>query len=200
MAGDKARLTPIALLVVVLIAVALVLAMIDKAMLEIAARHPTGALGHLIAGYELKRAAFLRWWPLLLLVGVLVLGLLFLGLKKLMAIAYRAREEEAGFAFKKESHALRRVEFSLREGIAENPEPQSQVFLGVDDKGSPIFLTDRARSMHLHVLGQTGSGKTKSVIEPLLFQDLRRRRGVCVIDGKGSQDNEERFLAMATLS
>jgi type IV secretory pathway TraG/TraD family ATPase VirD4 len=51
--------------------------------------------------------------------------------------------------------------------------------------------------MHTHCLGQTGTGKTRSVIEPLILQDLLRKRGVVVVDGKGAQENEERLAAMA---
>jgi type IV secretory pathway TraG/TraD family ATPase VirD4 len=112
----------------------------------------------------------------------------------------RARERAAGFAFRPESPALERADYSLKEALLANPDPASQVFLGKDDRGQPVYLTNHARSMHLHVLGQTGSGKTKSVIEPLVLQDLIAGRGVLLVDGKGSEDNEERFIAMAELA
>src|SRR5262249_7378295 len=84
--------------------------------------------------------------------------------------------------------------------VRANPAPAEQVVLGLSDQGEPVYLTDRARSMHVHVLGQTGSGKTRSVIEPLVLQDIWRGRGVLLVDGKGSQENEERLASMAAAS
>ncbi len=200
MQDEKPRLTPAALLVVVLIAAAVLAAIIDKGILALVHQHPSGPFARSVDGYLHARARLVAWWPVVVVVAVFAVGIVFVGLKKLSAHLYRIREEAAGFAFKNEGYHLERREFSLKDGIEQNPNPQGQIFLGVDANGQRVYLTDRARSMHLHVLGQTGSGKTKSVIEPLIFQDLRRRRGVCVVDGKGSQDNEERLLAMAALA
>jgi type IV secretory pathway TraG/TraD family ATPase VirD4 len=132
-----------------------------------------------------------------LLLAVLAIAFLFLGLKKASAALNRWRDQMAGLAFEKESYGLRPRAYSLGALVRANPAPADQVVLGLSDQGSPVYLTDRARSMHVHVLGQTGSGKTKSVIEPLVFQDLSRGRGVLLIDGKGSQENEERLASMA---
>src|SRR5687767_5033214 len=109
----------------------------------------------------------------------------------------RWRDRLAGMTFTKERYALPQRAFSLGELVSANPALADQVVLGLSERGAPVYLTDQARSMHVHVLGQTGSGKTKSVIEPLVFQDLWRGRGVLMVDGKGSQENEERLASMA---
>jgi hypothetical protein len=75
--------------------------------------------------------------------------------------------------------------------------PAGASLLGFDDRGEPVYISDAARAMHVHLLGQTGSGKTASVIYPLLFQDARRGFPIVFIDGKGSVDNEEQLAAIA---
>lgn len=52
----------------------------------------------------------------------------------------------------------------------------------------PIVLTERQRTMHLHVMGYTGSGKTASVVLPLAFQDILRGKPVVIISAKGSDE------------
>jgi type IV secretory pathway TraG/TraD family ATPase VirD4 len=123
--------------------------------------------------------------------------LLFLLLKKWLTATYRWAAETAGFAFKKAKYTFPSQPFSFREAIEGNRDPENQVALGADAKGRLVYLTDTQRSMHIHLLGQTGSGKTKSVIEPLVYQDMRRQRGVLMIDAKGSAENEDRLTAMA---
>ena len=48
-----------------------------------------------------------------------------------------------------------------------------------------VCLTDRERTRHVHVVGATGSGKSK-FLEHLIRQDINARRGLCLIDPKGS--------------
>lgn len=100
-------------------------------------------------------------------------------------------------AFKKESFDLAPRPFAFGRLVGANPATDDQVVLALSDHDQPVYLTDRAGSMHVHVIGQTGSGKTRSVIEPLVLQDLYRGRGVLVIDGNGSEENEERLASMA---
>jgi type IV secretory pathway TraG/TraD family ATPase VirD4 len=135
----------------------------------------------------------------LALLGLVAFGGALYGCKRLAAATNAWRARRAGMAFAQASYELRREPFSLRDVILRNPSPEDQVVLGIGPDGRPVYLTDHARSMHTHVLGQTGSGKTKSVIEPLMLQDMLRGRGVLVVDGKGSQENEERFVGMAAL-
>lgn len=59
--------------------------------------------------------------------------------------------------------------------------------------GKPVerafFVSEKQRTMHMHVLGQTGSGKSASVLFPLALQDIIAGKPVVVIDAKGSEEN-----------
>lgn len=49
----------------------------------------------------------------------------------------------------------------------------------------PIYLSDKIRSRHVHIIGATGSGKTESVILNFLRQDVARGLGTIILDAKG---------------
>ena len=53
-----------------------------------------------------------------------------------------------------------------------------------------IYIPDRVRSRHVHIMGATGSGKTESVLLNLIDQDAKRGYPVVIVDAKG----EEAFL------
>jgi type IV secretory pathway TraG/TraD family ATPase VirD4 len=195
-------------LIGLLVLTAMTIALCERSAQALLAKQ--GAEGDLPASYQVP-AAFLNlylqlryhvlehwlFYSVLALLGPVVI---YLALKKWLAMVGRMREERAGMSFKQASYSYPMTPFSLRDAIKNNPRPQDQVFLGLTDEGAPVYLTDHQRSMHLHVIGQTGSGKTRSVIEPLLMQDLRRGRGVIVVDGKASEENVQRLCAMAATS
>jgi hypothetical protein len=124
----------------------------------------------------------------------------------------RWRERLSGMGFSQHSYGLRNpfaragegavaaAQEAFVEALWANEAPDTRVVLGVDEKRRPVYLTDRARSMHVQLIGQTGSGKTQSVIYPLLFQDVWRRRGVVLLDAKGSAENEQAIVRMAAAS
>jgi intracellular multiplication protein IcmO len=56
-------------------------------------------------------------------------------------------------------------------------------------KGTPRFISDEQRTMHLHCLGQTGCGKTQGALFPFVMQDMRAGKGVLIADGKGSNEH-----------
>ena len=67
--------------------------------------------------------------------------------------------------------------------------------LGSKRGGGGIGLTDKERTRHVHVVGATGSGKSK-FLEHMIRQDIGRRRGLCLIDPKGSlADDVEAWCA-----
>src|SRR5262249_53453673 len=151
---------------------------ITIALLEEAVRHPS--LAHRLGAYLAARAFVIDNWifvTLLVLCGLVLIAFVFLGFKRLSAAMNRWRDRVAGLAFKRQPSAPPPRAYSLGALARANPMPAEQVVLGLSDQGKPVYLTDRARSMHVHVLGQTGSGKTKSVIEPLVLQDVWRGRG-----------------------
>jgi type IV secretory pathway TraG/TraD family ATPase VirD4 len=208
MTHDPRRgLGPVGVLFVLLLVLGVAIALLEQASQALLAKQGAGALPSayrpvvpVLNAYLATSGYVLGHWfasIVVALISLLAIALLFLGLKKLSAAMNRWRDRMAGLAFKKETYDLPPRAYSLGALVHANPAPAEQVVLGLSDQGEPVYLTDRARSMHVHVLGQTGSGKTRSVIEPLVLQDLWRGRGVLVIDGKGAQENEERLASMA---
>ena len=61
-----------------------------------------------------------------------------------------------------------------------------RTFLGW--RWTPVYLDERQRTTHRHVLGKTGSGKTMSVLWPQVLQDVLDGKGCVVISGKGSDE------------
>jgi type IV secretory pathway TraG/TraD family ATPase VirD4 len=157
-----------------------------------------GGLARLATAYLRVRHEVLAYWWLILPAVVIVPALVLLAIKKGTQALNRIRERASGMSFDDQhTYDLPRQGHHFGAALAANPDPAHQVVLGRDAGGAAVYLTDRARSMHLHCLGQTGSGKTRAVIEPLLFQDAWRGRGVMVVDGKGAQESEERLAAIA---
>ena len=58
------------------------------------------------------------------------------------------------------------------------------IVLGKDALGHPVFLPERPRLEHAHVIGTTGGGKSK-FIEHCIRQDIANGSGVCVVDPHG---------------
>lgn len=50
-----------------------------------------------------------------------------------------------------------------------------------------IYLPDKVRSRHVHIIGATGSGKTESVLLNLIDQDASRGYPMVILDAKGDQ-------------
>lgn len=61
----------------------------------------------------------------------------------------------------------------------------SDTFLGHDGDGDPVFLPERVRATHMHVIGASGTGKTK-FLEHLIRKDILARRGLCLLDPTGN--------------
>jgi len=68
-------------------------------------------------------------------------------------------------------------------------ESTDAVLMGQEQElGIPIYLPDKIRARHIHILGSTGSGKTESVILNFLKQDTNRGFGSIVLDAKGDAE------------
>ena len=99
----------------------------------------------------------------------------------------------AGLSFAHARSAWGRERKKRREALKAIPDglvyaSKESVHLGFDrDLGVPIYLPDKYRSRHVHILGATGSGKTESVILNFLKQDLARGLGSIILDAKGDQ-------------
>lgn len=96
--------------------------------------------------------------------------------------------------------------FDLLKEVRKRPE--GTTFVGLSpERGRwwgwnwrPIYVSQRQKTMHTHVLGKTGSGKTVSVLWPAVLQDLLDGKGVVVMDAKGSDENVQTMKALAALS
>ncbi len=82
--------------------------------------------------------------------------------------------------------------------------PEGMHFVGLTPRRSffgwrwrPLYISQRQRTMHRHVIGKTGSGKTLSVVWPSVLQDALDGKGILVMDAKGSQENISIMKAIA---
>ena len=85
--------------------------------------------------------------------------------------------------------------------------PPGTLFVGLEPRRRflcwswrPVYISQRLKTMHRHVLGKTGSGKTASVLWPAILQDALDGKGVLVIDAKGSDENIRVVKAIAQLA
>jgi len=85
--------------------------------------------------------------------------------------------------------------------------PPGTLFVGVEARRRrlgwswrPVYISQRQKTMHRHVLGKTGSGKTASVLWPAVLQDALDGKGILVIDAKGSDENIRVVKAIALLA
>ena len=209
--GGSGRLL-LGLTLLLIVAVAILDGLADRAASEL---YDEGALGDgwlpllpLLRTYLRCKAHVLShayvYVPLLMIVPLA----LFVLLRWCARNAASWREVLSGMRFRPHSYALANPFADAPEGaivatrtawaraVQENRD-ETRVVLGLDPARAPVLLSDRARSMHVHLLGQTGSGKTQSVIYPLLLQDAMRHRPVVFLDAKGSIENEEMLARIA---
>ncbi len=64
-----------------------------------------------------------------------------------------------------------------------------------EDFDPEIYINERARERHMHVIGANGSGKSR-FLRSLIQQDIRNSKGVCLIDPHGTLcDDVVKWLA-----
>jgi hypothetical protein len=114
------------------------------------------------------------------------------------------RPRLAGTHFEQEPLRFPSAEPDLLELVTRRPPGKTVVGVAPPNRffGSwqPVYLSERQRSAHRHVLGKTGSGKTQSVLLPEVLQDVLDGKGVVLVDGKGSDENIQSILAIAALA
>ncbi|RYZ77890.1 MAG: DUF87 domain-containing protein [Proteobacteria bacterium] len=121
-------------------------------------------------------------WKQLETMTKLLSGTFMIGVTALIGLFMLERRSPWGRQRKKRQAALEAVPDSLL------ADAEDAIRLGFDlDLGIPIYLPDRYRSRHVHILGATGSGKTESVIINFLKQDVARGLGTIILDAKGDQ-------------
>lgn len=85
--------------------------------------------------------------------------------------------------------------------------PAGHTFVGLSPRRTalgwrwkPVYLSERQRTTHRHVLGKTGSGKTESVLWPQVLQDVLDGKGCVVISGKGSDEEVSTIKGIAQVA
>jgi conjugal transfer pilus assembly protein TraD len=64
---------------------------------------------------------------------------------------------------------------------------EDSVFAGFDENRNPIHINLSSRRMHTQVIGTTNAGKTESIIIPWAVDDISKRRGLLLLDGKSDE-------------
>jgi hypothetical protein len=85
--------------------------------------------------------------------------------------------------------------------------PAGHTFVGLTPRRTalgwrwkPVYLSERQRTTHRHVLGKTGSGKTESVLWPQVLQDVLDGKGCVLISGKGSDEEVATIKGIAQVA
>jgi hypothetical protein len=149
--------------------------------------------------YEQAREAAIADWPTVL-VGFLVATAALLLFTRSWLLLWRnvIVAKLSGAELKIEHHHFPKLRFDLRQELAR--VPPGRYFVGLDRKRQPVYLSEWDLDTHGHIMGHTGSGKTRSVLEPLMFQDMRAGKGVLFMDAKGSSENVEMMKALAAVT
>ena len=71
------------------------------------------------------------------------------------------------------------------------------VLAGFTKSKRPVYVQHAFRRMHAQVIGTTNAGKTESVIVPWAVDDMKRRRGFIMIDGKSDRALLDKLYAYA---
>ena len=109
--------------------------------------------------------------------GAFMLGLLHLGEKWV---------DGKLFAGSKKTSPGR--ELNPKEELVE--EDLGQCYLMLSPPPLRVAMAEEARLLHTEVIGATGSGKNYYCQLPWIYQDIKRRAGVVIIDPKGAMRNQ----------
>lgn len=142
----------------------------------------------------------------------IALVLLALALRALMGLWFNEiRPRIAGTYLKTaDNYRFPKREIDVLRHVAEaqdDPAKKGQYFVGCTLhqfgplwRDVPYFISEKQRTMHIHVLGQTGSGKSASLLFVLALQDILAGKAVIVIDAKGSAENITVMRNLAALA
>ncbi|MBL7670341.1 MAG: type IV secretory system conjugative DNA transfer family protein [Bdellovibrionaceae bacterium] len=76
-------------------------------------------------------------------------------------------------------------------------EDEDAVFAGLSTNGKNIYVKQQFRKMHTQVVGTTNAGKTESVILPWAIDDIKKGRGLLIVDGKSDMSLLNKLYAYA---
>ena len=159
-----------------------------------------------LTGYEQWREPFAAR-PLLTIVGcaALVATILLASRALLMIWHNQIVARVTGSFLKAAKTRFPLKKFDVLAQLARRPP--GMLFVGLEPRKRfigwswrPVYISQRQKTMHRHVLGKTGSGKTSSVLWPAVLQDALDGKGILVIDAKGSDENIRVVKAIAQLA
>jgi conjugal transfer pilus assembly protein TraD len=74
---------------------------------------------------------------------------------------------------------------------------EDTVFAGITLNGKSVYIKQSYRRMHTQIVGTTNAGKTESVIIPWAVDDIKKGRGLLIIDGKSDRSLLDKLYAYA---
>lgn len=88
-------------------------------------------------------------------------------------------------------------ERDIENDVIKPKENEDAVYAGISDKGKSVFIKQIFRRMHTQVVGTTNAGKTESVILPWAIDDIKKGRGLLMIDGKSDSNLLDKLYGYA---
>lgn len=85
----------------------------------------------------------------------------------------------------------------LEDEILAGSLDEDSVFAGISGSGKRVYIRQSYRRMHTQVVGTTNAGKTESVILPWAIDDIRKGRGLLIVDGKSDRSLLDKLYAYA---
>ena len=153
----------------------------------------------LLVAYGQRREWFNdRWWWLLLLFLVAIILLIILARSAVIFWHNVVIAKLAGTDLNTIHHGFPKLRFNLVKELSRTPA--GKYFVGTGPRRQPIYLTEWDLDTHGHIMGHPGSGKTRSVLEPLMLQDLRRSKGLLFMDAKGSSENVRMIKTLSAIT
>jgi type IV secretory system conjugative DNA transfer VirD4/TraG family protein len=172
---------------------------------------PLGPLARILV-----RPVLLKYWPIrvwilehpaLVVSGVLASMVLIIFVVRFSLLLWHNEvvARLAGTRLKADKFRFPNAKFDLLKAIGRRPK--GSCFVGMTPRRRllfwswrPVYISQRQKSMHRHVIGKTGSGKTASILWPSVLQDALDGKGILVMSAKGSDEEIKTMKAIATLA
>lgn len=85
----------------------------------------------------------------------------------------------------------------LEDEVLTPEDGEEAVFAGLAENGKSVYIKQAFRRMHTQIVGTTNAGKTESVILPWAIDDIKKGRGLLMIDGKSDSGMLDKLYAYA---
>ncbi len=85
----------------------------------------------------------------------------------------------------------------LEKHVLRESKDEDSVFMGFTDKGKRVYFKESMRRKHISATGTTDAGKSESVTIPLSIHDMKKGRGLIIIDGKSDFSLIDKIYAYA---